>query len=217
MKEIDFIPQWYRAGRERKRRYVRHYALMAALFSLLVGWTFIINGHVARVSAEVEDIQTAFEKGQLRSEQAVRLENQIAEMEEKTMLLDTIAPRTKVTAILGELSWLIGENVILSSLLLQDEVIRDTQKADQFSAAIVRVGSSQKKDQNEAIPQSPSHCKVVLTGIAARPADAASLIARLEKTDYFDRVFLVYSKPKKVKDKNVTEFEVRCFVSDYTL
>ena len=65
------------------------------------------------------------------------------------------------------------------------------------------------------VPASPSHCKVVLTGIAARPADAALLIARLEKTEYFDHVLLVYSKPKKVKDKDVTEFEIRCFVADY--
>ena len=216
MKEIDFIPQWYKADRERKRRYIRQYALMAALFALMVGWGFMINGHIAHVSAEVEEIQTAFEKGRLRGQQATILEGRIAEMRQKTTLLDKIASRTKMTAILGELSYLMGENVILSKLSLQNELIQNPEKKGAFaSAAVVRASGLQKGDQDVVIPASPFHRKVVLTGIAARPADAASLIARLEQTDYFDHVFLVYSKPKKVNDRDVTEFEVRCFVADY--
>jgi hypothetical protein len=216
MNEIDFIPQWYKAGRERKQRYIRQYTLMATLFTLMLGWGFVINGHISHVSAEVEEIQTAFEKGRARSEQASDLKARIAEMEEKTTLLDKIQSRTPMTAILGEVSYLIGENVILSALSLQNELIRDPGKKGAFaSAAVVRVGGSQKDDQDDVVPVSPSHYKMVLTGIAARPADAALLIARLEQTEYFDGVFLVYSKPKKVKDKDVTEFEIRCFVADY--
>ena len=118
-------------------------------------------------------------------------------MKEKTTLLDKIESRTKMTAILGELSYLIGENVILSKLSLQNELIQDSGKKDAFaSAAVVHVGGSQKDGQEDVVPASPSHYKVVLTGIAARPADAAQLIARLEQTAYFDRIFLEYSKPK---------------------
>ncbi len=216
MKEIDFIPQWYKAGRERKQRYIRQYALMAILVTLMVGWGFAINGHIAHVSAEVEGIQAAFEKGRLRSEQATCLESRIAEMRQKTTLLDKIASRTKMTAILGELSYLIGENVILSKLSLQNELIQNSGRKNAFaSAAVVRVSGSQKNDPDDVIPLSPSHCKVVLTGIAVRPADAAALIARLEQTDYFNQVSLVYSKPKEVKERDVTEFEIRCFVADY--
>ena len=43
MNEIDFIPQWYKAGRERKQRYIRQYALMATLFTLMLGWGFFIK------------------------------------------------------------------------------------------------------------------------------------------------------------------------------
>ena len=214
MKEIDFIPQWYKAGRERKRRYMRHYALMSIMCTLMVGWGFVINGHVSRVSAEVEEIQTAVEKGRLRGQQATLLEGQIAQMTQKTTLLDKIESRTKTTAVLGEVSYLIGKNIILSKLSLQNEWIQKTEKKGPRSA-VVGMNGLQKNDQDTVIPALPSHCKVVLTGIAARPADAAALIVRLEKTDYFNQISLVYSKPKKVKDKDVTEFEIRCFVADY--
>jgi hypothetical protein len=216
MNEIDFIPQWYKAGRERKQRYIRQYALMATLFTLMLGWGFVINGHVSHVKAEVQEIETAFEKGRARSEQATDLQTRIAEMKDKKGLLDKIESRTQMTAILGEISYLIGKNVILSRLSLQNELIGDPGKKNAFaSGAVVQVSGSQQDDQDDVVPASPSHYKVVLTGIAARPADAALLIARLEDTDYFDRVFLVYSKPKKVKNEDVTEFEIRCFVADY--
>ncbi|MHC5101558.1 MAG: PilN domain-containing protein [Planctomycetota bacterium] len=216
MNEIDFIPQWYKAGRERKQRYIRQYTLMATLFTLMLGWGFVINGHVSHVKAEVQEIQTAFEKGRARSEQATDLQTRIAEMKDKKGLLDKIESRTQMTAILGEISYLIGKNVILSTLSLQNELIGDPGKKNAFaSGAVVQVGGSQQDDQDDVVPASPSHYKVVLTGIAARPADAALLIARLEETEYFDGVFLVYSKPKKVKDEDVTEFEIRCFVADY--
>ena len=90
MKDIDFIPQWYKAGRERKQRYTRQYALMAVMSTLMIAWGFVINGHVSHVSAEVQEIETAFEKGRVRSEQATDLQTRIAEMEETKGLLDKI-------------------------------------------------------------------------------------------------------------------------------
>ena len=140
MKELDFTPQWYKAGRERRRRYLRQYALMALMLTLMAGWGFVINGHVSHVSAEVKEINTAFEKGMMRSEQATVLKGRIAEMKEKTTLLDKVESRTKITAILGELSYLIGKNVILSKLSLQNELIQNSERKDAFaSAAVVQV------------------------------------------------------------------------------
>jgi hypothetical protein len=216
MKEIDFIPQWYKAGRERQQRYKRQYVLMAVMLTVMVSWGFLINGHVSHVSAEVQEIQTALEKSRLRSEQATVLQTRIAEMKEQKSILDKIESRTKITAILGELSYLIGDNVILSSVSLEDELIENSETADAVvSAAVVQVSGAQKQDQDQVVPVSLTRCKVVLAGIAAQPSDAALLISRLEKSDYFDGILLVYSKPKKLKDQDVTEFEIRCFVADY--
>ena len=219
MKEIDFIPEWYKAGRERKRRYVRQYTLLAVMFTLMLGWGFIINGHIAHVNAEVQEVQTSFEKRQLQAQKALDVETRIAKMRQQKTLLDTIETRTPITAIIGELSYLIGENVILTELSLENQPIEQSNiNGNTTSAVVVRASELQKKDkQDEVIPSSPSCCKVVLTGIAARPADAALLIAHLEQAEYFNHVSLVYSKPKKVKDKDVTEFGISCMVADYQL
>ena len=216
MKEIDFIPQWYKARRERKRRYIRQYTLMATVFTVMVGWGFIVDSHISRVSAEVDQMQESYERTNLRGEQAAVLQGEIADMKKKTELLDTVAPRTNITAILGELSYLIQENVILSKLSLKNEPIQNSEKrSDPATAAVVRVAPSKQNKGDDVISSTPSRCRVVITGIAASHADAAELMARLEQTAYFDGVFPNYSKPKQFKDRDVTEFEIRCFVADY--
>jgi len=216
MKEIDFIPQWYKAGRERRRRCVQRYVLMVAMVILTTGWMFMINGRLSRASAEVEDIQRAFEQAQIRGQRAIQLKDKIAEMKQCTTLLDTIESRTRTTAILGELSHLIGENVILKKLSLQKELIDAPEpKNNAASGAVVKVGVTRQDDRDAVVPARPSQCKVVLSGVAAKPADAAMLIARLEKSPYFNQVVPVYSKQGKVRNKNVTEFEIRCYVADY--
>ena len=220
MKEIDFIPEWYKAGRERKRRYVRQYTLLAIMFTLMLGWGFIINGHIASVNAEVQEVQTSFEKRQLLVQKTLDIEARIAEMRQKKALLDRIEARTPLTAIIGELSYLISKNVILTELSLENEPIEQAKaKANDSStsAVVIRASDLKKDKQNEVISSSPSCCRVGMTGIAARPADAALLIAHLDQTGYFNHVSLVYSKPKKIKDRNVTEFCISCTVADYQL
>lgn len=216
MNEIDFIPEWYKADQVRKRRYARQYTIIAAIFATMMVWSFVVGHHVKSVSAEVEGIQAAFAKGKDRVQQTLKLESEIEAMKQKAALLEKITSRTKMTAILGELSYLVEENIILSKLSLTHEPIEGFKKESSVSGAVVQIGDS-KPQQNPVIPAVPSRVKVILTGIAATPADAASLIARLEQAEYFEEVALVFSRPKKIADKNVTEFEIRCFVADYQI
>jgi hypothetical protein len=216
MKEIDFIPEWYKADRVRKRRYVRQYTIITVIFAVMMIWSFIAGGQVSRASAEVGEIQSAFAKSRDKVNLAQQLQGEIAQMEQKKALLDAITSRTKVTAILGELSYLVQENIVLSKLSLTSEPIDELKKESSASGAVVQIAAS-KRQQNTAIIDAPSRLKVTLAGIAARPADAAGLIAGLEQDDYFQQVTLVFSRPKKLADMDVTEFEICCYVADYRI
>lgn len=216
MKEIDFIPEWYRADRVRKRRYVRQYTIIAVIFTVIIIWSFIVGAQVSHASAEVEDIQAALAKSRSKVYLAQQLQGEIAQMEQKTALLDAITSRTKVTAILGELSYLVQENIVLNKLSLTSEPIEELKKESSVSGAVVQIAPS-KQQQNPTVVDAPSRLKVTLAGIAARPSDAAGLIAGLEQDEYFQQVTLVFSRPKKLADMDVTEFEIRCYVADYRI
>jgi hypothetical protein len=67
------------------------------------------------------------------------------------------------------------------------------------------------------MPDSPQRIRVTLTGIADGGADVARLIERLETSDYFESVSPGFSRAKKVGSLDVTEFEITCWVADYSV
>lgn len=218
MKEIDFIPEWYRADRKRKRRYVRQSTMMAIIFVVMVVWSFIVDRHVTEVNAQVQEIRSALAKGQNRVAQVMEIQGQIEQMQQKTELLDKLSGRTKMTAILAEVSYLMKDEVVLSDLILEQEDIESAKDTKSLAAAaVVQIGSPTESNEDAVVPEIPSRTVMTLNGIATEPADAAALISRMEQSMYFDGIALVFSRPKKVKEENVTEFKIRCYVADYQI
>lgn len=214
MIEIDFIPEWYRADQNRKRRYHRQYALLGLLLAVLVGWNFVLGRYMSRAKAESEALQGILEGSRQRVEEAIVLQNEISDISRKTSELETIGSRTKATAIVGELSYLTDENVILSKLEFSAELMPTAAPEQaQTPGAVVQVKPAAAAEKAPL----PARTKVVLSGIAAKAADAATLIYQLEQSDYFEQVAPVFTRAKTVKENEVTEFEIRCYVADYRL
>lgn len=218
MKEIDFIPEWHKADRKRQKSFRRQYVLLALLFAMLMGWSFVVGQHVERVSADVRDIQGLFEKGKMKIDEGLLLEVEIADLKSKTRVLESLSPRTNVSAVIAELSWLVREDVILSKLSFKNEVIAEGAKSKSTgAAAVVQIGASGQKTSDADQLLRPMRTRMTLTGIAAEPGDAARLISQLEQSAYFEQETLVYSKPKEIRDNDVTEFEITCVVADYKI
>ena len=216
MKEIDFIPEWYKANQKRRQRYHRQYVLLAVLFAMMMSWSFVVGRHVERVNADVQDVQQLVQKGQSKIDEGVMLEVEIADLKARARVLEMTSPRTNISAMIAELSYLIRDNVILTKLSLKNEPI-ETGPKKKSAAAVVQIGTLNAKDSDIDKLLAQTRTKVTLIGIAAQPADAARLISQLEQSDYFEQETLVYSKPKKIREYDVTEFEIRCFVADYKL
>lgn len=213
MKEIDFIPEWYKASQKRRKRYHRQYVLLGTLFAMMMGWSFIEGRHVQTVKADVGDVQRVIDNNRTLVDDGAAIEAELAFLKQQTEILQMAASRTAVSTVIAELSALMGDNIILSRLSLKDEAIEES-KVSAASAVKVQMGAAGNK-KDEVLKQ--TRLCVTLTGIAATPADAARLISQLEQSAYFHQETLVYSKPKTVKMHDVTEFEIRCYVADYQM
>ena len=218
MKEIDFIPEWYKASQNRMKRYHRQYILLASLLAIMMTWSFIIGGYIEKVRADVEGVQAVFEKGKEKVDEGLRLEFEIAWLNRQEKVLEAVTPRTALSCVIGELSYLIRDDIILSKVVMRNEAIQtSSSKQSAPTGSVVQIGSTSGGKDAGSFSLDPTRTKVILTGVAARPADAAMLISRLEQSDYFEQETLVYSKPKKIKEHDVTEFEIQCFVADYKI
>jgi hypothetical protein len=217
MKEIDFIPEWYKANRNRKRRYHRQYVLLGSLLAIMMIWSFVIGQYVDQVRADVEGVQSIFERGKEKIDEGIQLESEIALLRHQARILEATAPRTDVSAMIAELSWLVRDSIVLSKLTLKNEPIDAGLDKGPASSGLVQIGAASRGRGSSELSLTPTRTRVTLTGVALKGADAAALISRLEESAYFDHVTPVYSKAVKIKDHDVTEFEIRCYVADYTI
>lgn len=215
MTEIDFIPQWYRAGRKRKLWHQRQYLMLAAAVSLIALGCFAAGHSLSAARAELGTMRTTLESGIQTIQQYRQLQARWDELNSKASLFHAVRPRTPYASILAEISASIGPNVVLSKLTLQDTPINPTAKTAAASS-MIRLGEDNTTAKTS---DDPAMCKteVVLQGVAADGAVVAGLIAALEDSNYFRQVIPGYSKTIKIRDYDATEFEIRCVVADFEL
>lgn len=215
MKELDFLPDWYRADRQRKVRRHRYCVLFGLVAALLAIWSFVVGRSVSSLKAEARQIEAALEESRQSIQAALEMEQDIAALGRKTTILETLTPRTTISAVLAELAYSVNEQIIFSRVLLAQEPVTDARSsAASATRGIVRLGAA-KSPEASAMPDGPQRTRMTLTGIAAGGADVARLIDRLETSVYFEQITPGFSRARKIGSGDVTEFEITCTIADY--
>ena len=83
MKEIDFLPEWYKSGRRRKITYRTQYVVLGGIFAIMMVWNFFAAGSVSRAEAELARISAGDAESQAATVTFTRLKDQIGELQKK--------------------------------------------------------------------------------------------------------------------------------------
>ena len=212
MKEIDFIPQWYKAGRKRQVSYRRQYTVMGVAVAIMFVWSFAGNHTISKANAELNTIEADLRENAAVLEEYNSLESQILTLKEKADLLNGIDDKIDLPAVIGEISYLVSEKIVLRKVEFKTEIFGDTKTAVRTSR--VTFGSASKSGKYP-MPAGNTRFKVVVAGLAADPSDVANLIARLEGSQYFSRIIPGFSRNRTVGDHLATEFEIGCYLANY--
>ena len=218
MTEIDFIPQWYRAGRKRRLWYQRQVLMLGAVAILVALWCFVAGRGLSRARAELTAAHFDFESGIGKIQRCERLQIRYSELQTRAKILDLIVPRTSCAAVLAELSHCIGPDIVMKKLDIRSEPIDPSRGVVFFGAAGKAAKRNLAAGANKATAELPvTQTRIDLIGYAADAKQVAALISALEQSDYFSRVVPVYSKNETVGGRDVTEFEIRCVLADFEL
>jgi hypothetical protein len=212
MKDIDFIPDWYRTGRLRKVSYRRQYTMILCLFGVLVGWSFVSGLSVSRGRAEVNRREQTYQADESISARFEGLKKELAVLMDTKRILNQVDPRADFGAALAELSQVAGQRIILRSLEVQPEKYVPEKQEDKPSMMTLGSDNSESKS---ILPGADLRYRFKLTGIAADAADVPALISALETSSYFCQILPGFSKTIQIKDYSVTEFEVSCYLANY--
>lgn len=241
MKEIDFLPEWYKNGIRRQVNYRVQYIILSGVFMVMMVWNFVSAGSVSRARAKY----TQMEKTQIQIENATeelgKYKNEIAVLHEKEKMLDSIDSNINVSNVLAELSFLVDETIVLSKVEFISEKINEKSDNGKAPQSMSVVKSSVQGDNSGALLGNVRF-RILIKGVAANGSDVAVLLCELEDSPYFNYVNLLYSKDSEVKkvtksmnsvqqdaydglmnnqnktsneNINVSEFEISCYLSNY--
>lgn len=221
MKEIDFLPEWYKNGRNRQVSYRTQVIGLSGALVIMIVWNFITTHSISKAKAQVELGKVMQTQAASVSREFAGIKSKVAEFQKKVKSMEEMDSKIDVASILAEMSFLIDDNIVLSQVEFDAEkfVDKKQEKAPQYAANVARVavGSNFGK---EKLPLGDVRFKVMLRGVAADASDIAALICKLGESPYFCRVYPSFSRNRKMKagteeEFQVSEFEVSCYLANY--
>ena len=208
MKELDFLPQWYRNDQKRRAGYKWQYIVIGTVFAVMVGWSFVTGSVIHTTKAGIGDSK---EYTSIIAKYRALDEKHKSLLEGQEILTNCDA-RMQVSSIMAELSWLIDNSIVLKGLEIKSEdssnVMRQLMPMAGGSVVRRNIGNKDNKD-------SKTLYKLVISGIAAEAEDVAKLIHNMEESNYFCNIIPGYSRNVEINEKKVSEFEISCYVANY--
>lgn len=210
MKDIDFLPQSYTNSRNLSRTWKRQYSFLAVLIAIVVSWFFVTGTNVRKASATTEEhYQDQYSQTNAQQEYA-KLNAQLEKLNKQADLLHKVSSKICFSDVIAEVSFIAGDNIVLTTLDIDMEAFCDKQKSSS-SIRVVSSGNNKKK----VISEEPFRYKVTFHGLARDASDVAEFIRTLEMSDYFKQVVPGYSRNKTVSEHKLSEFELSCYIANY--
>jgi Tfp pilus assembly protein PilN len=195
MKEIDFLPEWYKSGRRRQVSYRTQYIALGGVFVVMIVWSIITTRSISQARAQVARMATDQTQAEKVSAELAGIEDEIRVLRKNAESIEQIDSRIDVASVLGEMSYLIDESIVLQKVEFIAEKLINEQEADNTpsTGAIVRAVRA-KSNGTKELPLGSVRFKVMLAGVAADASDVAALMCKLEDSPYFCHVVLSYSR-----------------------
>ncbi|MBW8016371.1 MAG: PilN domain-containing protein [Planctomycetes bacterium] len=211
MKEIDFLPKWYKTGKRRQVNYRRQYIVIAGIFITLIAWSFSASLSISVVEAQVEMMHDSLKNNQQIANGYTVLQGSLGKLEEKKDLLERLGTGVKISSMLAEISYLVDKNITLTNLNYKSEAFVPENIAFGSSVRRGRANSGMK----DAMPSESIRFKVAIKGVADNAADVTAFMKRLGQSEYLCQIIPVILR--NIKNTSAAEFEINCYVANYII
>ena len=207
MKDMNFLPQWYADDRWEHSVLRTQFISLAVIFSLLAVWNFVTAHSVSAARAELEQVVSKKEAVADTVAEFNDLKSQLELGTQKIKLIDTLRSEIDPTAVLAELSHLVGTEVVISSVNIRAEKFVELSRR--------RRGLTLHGD---------ARYQLEISGRSLTSQAAARFLCDIEDSAYFCEVTPVYSKSSlnvqgtgSLSGEQVTEFKVNCYLANYDM
>ena len=224
MKEINFIPDWYKSGRKKQIGYRMQYIVIGSIFAVMLVWNVVTSRSVSKAHALLDIPEAERQIQESSSSEYAELTADIDRLKRQASVIEEIDSRISLANILGETSFLIDEKIMLTKLDIFAQKFDLPTKGNGTSGGSVLRKANFASSSGGVSLSGDMRFAVVVKGFAAKPTDVADLVLKFEKSKYFCQVIPSYSRNKvvrrqrtgsKAENCQVCEFEINCYIADY--
>jgi hypothetical protein len=222
MKEIDFLPTWYKNGRQRQISYRTQYACLGVLLVAMLVWNFIATHSLSKAAAELARAELESASIESAAQEFAEIKGEAVHLQAQERTIKEIDSKIDVANVLAEISFLVDKKIVLSKVEFIAEKFGGKQEEKPNSRSTVKVVGG-NFNSKESLPLGDVRFKVLINGIASDASDVAALICRLEDSPYFCQVIPLFTRNKEMKTAagaggekfQVSEFEISCNLANY--
>jgi len=220
MKEIDFLPQWYKSGQRRQVSLRAQYLVLGCVFAVMIAWNFTATYRISKASAGLSRQKARQTQGETISLEFANLKSQVTQLQKKAELLEQIDSKIDLASVLAEISFLMGDKIVLSEVQFEAQKFANRGKDKSKIVSAVRVAGHISSPKG-SLPVSDVRFKVLMKGVACEPGDVAALVCRLEDSAYFRKVTSSW-RNKEIDaggsaemKLQASEFRISCYLANY--
>ncbi len=221
MKEIDFLPEWYKSGRQRQIGYRAQVIGMGGVLLIMIVWNFVTTNSISKARAEIQRRRVVQAEAEAVSMEFERLKSEVAGLKKKVKFMEEMDSKIDVASVLAEMSYLIDDNIVISKVEFDAEKFADGKRrknsgpTNTAARAVGRDVAAKGESSFDDV-----RFRVVINGVATKAGDIAELICKLEESPYFCQVYPSFSRNRKMtvgtgKNFQVSEFEISCYLANY--
>jgi hypothetical protein len=234
VKELDFLPRWYKEDRCRQVHVRRQYLALVVVFIAMMIFNLTEIHRAGKAAARAADLESQRAGAEAVVHEFGRLTKEFNGLKTRATLVEQMDSRVEVAALLAEMSHVIGDSVVLRKLEILAEPFGRPGGKEQAKGSAVRL-AGRATGAEKAPLLGPVKFRIVLTGVAAHPADVPDLVCRLEASPYFQRVQPSFygsarapagTRPTPGPQEpavaartqgasGLTEFEIVCYLANY--
>jgi hypothetical protein len=205
MKEIDFLPEWYKQGRLQQAKHREFYVALGLIVFIMTAWGIFANGRVAIAKAKNTSLQN-IKLTRVRSEAEYNhADNEYKRLKSKYQILESVKSHIVVSNVIAELAHLFDRGIILKKLEI---------KAEPFTG---QDGAAARGANRQSLSDKKVRFKVTFTGLAADATKVAEIISKLEQSGYFFQIIPSFSRNTIINQYQASEFEITCYIANYKL
>jgi len=210
MKEIDFLPEWYKQGCLQQKKHREFYIALGLIVFIMAAWSIFANGRVVVVKARNTTLRNAKliqERSETEYNQA---DGECRQLKSRCKILDSVKSHIVVSNVIAELTHLLDGGIILKKLEIKAEPIGE--QSGKTGIKVISTAGGRTTPSGKKV-----RFRITLAGLAADAAQVAEVINRLEQSDYFFQIVPGFSRNTTTGQYQASEFEITCYLANYRL